>query len=104
MSNFLSASRENPLHFFTCILLLALVAIGVIGILKVAAMNNRISDMDAALNTMVSYLSSLKTTASSAYSSLSSIEQSDVLAIAAVRLTTGDTWMIPCASANWTGN
>ena len=104
MSKFIDACRDHPLHLVTCVLLLVLVTIGVIATMRVATLDSRISDIDASLNTMVSYLSSLKTTASSAYSTLCSIESADVLSITTVKLTTGDTWMIPCASAGWTGN
>lgn len=62
-----------------------------------------VRELSEDVSSLKSTLTTMSTTLNSVNSSLNTMKNSDVFAVQLIRLTTGNTWMFPVASAGWSG-
>lgn len=66
-------------------------------------MKEAVNSLSTAVANMRTAVSTIGTTLNTVNSSLNSMKNADVFSIRLIRLTSGNTWMFPVASAAWSG-
>lgn len=102
--------KEKPLQGVIVFLLLVIAAAMVyqaIGVSQlqsdIASIGGTTTSIKQSVTELSEDVSSLNSTLTTVNSSLNTMKNSDVFAVQLIRLTSGETWMFPVASAAWSG-
>ena len=107
MSVLKDSLRGNTLGPIACALLLLILLVQTLSLFVAikdqGAIKQDVSRLATTVGTMNGDINSMKNTLLGIGASLDSIEGANILAIDPIMLQGGDTWMVPCASASWSG-